>query len=139
MNVASHRRYSWISLIVAAAVSVGITQSLVAQPSSPAVEAPAAQDAPAQLKTLAVVAGARYEKLLADVTFLGPYLGQPGAGPMAEMNDAIAVSDRQLFRKSYQDMTAMCNACHQATGRPFIVITMPTNPPVFNQRWEPLN
>lgn len=61
------------------------------------------------------------------------------SGPMAQMNDAIAVSDRQLFRKSYQDMTAMCNACHQATGRPFIFITTPTNPPVFNQRWEPAN
>jgi len=61
------------------------------------------------------------------------------SGPMAQMNDAIAVSDRQLFRKSYQDMTAMCNACHQATGRPFIFITTPTNPPVFNQRWESAN
>jgi hypothetical protein len=59
------------------------------------------------------------------------------SGPMAQMNDAIAVSDRQLFRKAYQDMTSMCNACHQATGRPFIFITTPTNPPVFNQRWEP--
>jgi hypothetical protein len=58
-------------------------------------------------------------------------------GPMAEMNDAIAVSDRQLFRKAYQDTLLMCNACHSATGRPFIVITVPTNPPVFNQRWEP--
>jgi hypothetical protein len=57
-------------------------------------------------------------------------------GPMAEMNDAITVSDRQLFRKAYQDTTLMCNACHQATGRPFISITVPTNPPVFNQRWE---
>jgi hypothetical protein len=61
------------------------------------------------------------------------------AGPMAEMNDSIAVSDRQLFHKAYQDMAAMCNACHQATGRPFIFITIPTNPPVFNQRWEPPN
>ena len=60
-------------------------------------------------------------------------------GPMAAMNDAIAVSDRQLFRKAYQDTALMCNACHQATGRPFIVITVPTNPPVFNQRWEPPN
>jgi hypothetical protein len=58
-------------------------------------------------------------------------------GPMAEMNDAIGVSDRQLFRKAYQDTILMCNACHSATGRPFIVITVPTNPPVFNQRWEP--
>jgi hypothetical protein len=60
-------------------------------------------------------------------------------GPMAAMNDAIAVSDRQLFRKAYQDTALMCNACHQATGRPFIFITVPTNPPVFSQRWEPPN
>jgi len=60
-------------------------------------------------------------------------------GPMADMNDAMAVSDRQLFRKSYQDTILMCNACHQATGRPFIFITVPTNAPIFNQRWEPPN
>jgi hypothetical protein len=60
-------------------------------------------------------------------------------GPMAAMNDAIGVSDRQLFRKAYEQTALMCNACHQATGRPFIVITVPTNPPVFNQRWEPAN
>jgi hypothetical protein len=60
-------------------------------------------------------------------------------GPMAAMNDAIGVSDRQLFRKAYEQTALMCNSCHQATGRPFIVITIPTNPPVFNQRWEPPN
>jgi hypothetical protein len=60
------------------------------------------------------------------------------SGPMAEMKDAIAVSDRPLFRKSYQEMASMCNACHQATGRPFIFITVPaTNPPPFSPRWEP--
>lgn len=61
------------------------------------------------------------------------------SGPMADMKDAIAVSDRQLFRKAYQQTSQMCNACHAATGRPFIFITIPTNPPVFNQRWEPPN
>lgn len=58
-------------------------------------------------------------------------------GPMADMTDALAMSDRPLFRKSYQETILMCNACHQATGRPFIVITVPTNAPTFNQRWEP--
>jgi hypothetical protein len=84
LNVSPHRRYSWISLIVAAAISVGTTQSLVAQPAAPEQEAPAAPAGPPQLKTLAVVAGAPYEKLLGDVTFLGPYLGQPAAGQMAD-------------------------------------------------------
>jgi hypothetical protein len=84
LNAAIRRRYSWISLIVAAAVFVGAAQSLVAQ-SAPGQPAPAAPGAPGQLKTLVVVAGAKYEKLIADITFLGPYLGQPAAGPMAEM------------------------------------------------------
>jgi hypothetical protein len=84
LNLAIRHRHSWISLIVAAAASICITQSLVAQPSAPEQEAPAAQGAPAKLKTLAVVAGARYEKLLGDATFLGPYLGQPAAGQMAD-------------------------------------------------------
>lgn len=57
-------------------------------------------------------------------------------GPLASMKDAIDVSDRALFRKAYQDSLVMCNSCHQSTGRPFIVITVPTNPPVFNQQWE---
>lgn len=60
-------------------------------------------------------------------------------GPLASLKDAIDVSDRPLFRKAYQNSILMCNACHQSTGRPFIVITVPTNPPVFNQQWEALN
>ncbi len=56
---------------------------------------------------------------------------------LAALKDAIEVSDHPLFRKAYQDCIVMCNACHQSTGRPFIVITVPTNPPVFNQQWEP--
>jgi hypothetical protein len=59
------------------------------------------------------------------------------SGPLSLLKDAMDVSDRPLFRKAYQDSMVMCNTCHQSTGRPFIVITIPTNPPVFNQRWEP--
>lgn len=58
------------------------------------------------------------------------------AGPLAALKDAMDVSDRALFRKAYGDCVVMCNACHTSTGRP-IVITVPTNPPVFNQRWDP--
>lgn len=55
---------------------------------------------------------------------------------LTALKDAIDVKDRGLFRAAYQDSLNMCNACHQATGRPFIVITAPTNPPVANQQWE---
>lgn len=58
------------------------------------------------------------------------------AGPLSALKDAIDVSDRGLFRKAYGDCIVMCNACHTSTGRP-IVITVPTNAPVFNQRWDP--
>jgi hypothetical protein len=56
--------------------------------------------------------------------------------PLVALNDAIEMKDRSLFREAYQNSIIMCNACHQSTGRPFITITVPTNPPVSNQRWE---
>ena len=58
---------------------------------------------------------------------------------LTSLKEAIEVKDRGLFREAYRDSIIMCNTCHQATGRPFIVITIPTNPPVSNQRWEPLS
>src|SRR5581483_2365491 len=70
------------------------------------------------------------------VGMIGAFTNSP-TGPLSSLKDALDVSDRPLFRKAYQDSILMCNTCHQSTGRPFIVITVPTNPPVFNQRWEP--
>lgn len=56
---------------------------------------------------------------------------------LAALKDAIDVKDRGLFRDAYRQSVLMCNACHQATGRPFITIKLPTSPPVANQQWEP--
>ena len=56
---------------------------------------------------------------------------------LTSLKDGIEMKDRGLFREAYQDAVVTCNACHQSTGRPFITITVPTNPPVANQRWEP--
>lgn len=55
---------------------------------------------------------------------------------LVAIQDAIEMKDRGLFRDAYRESIIMCNTCHQATGRPFITITIPTNPPVSNQRWE---
>jgi hypothetical protein len=86
VNTAVFRRYWMHSLIVAAAFSTSVFQSLNAQealeqpgPSEP----PAA--APGQLKTMAVIAGARNDKLMSDISFLGPLVGRPEAGQLAEM------------------------------------------------------
>lgn len=54
---------------------------------------------------------------------------------LTTLKDAIDVKDRGLFRDAYRDTMTTCNACHQATGRPFIAIIVPTNSPVANQRW----
>jgi hypothetical protein len=70
------------------------------------------------------------------VGIIGAFTNSP-TGPLSSLKDAFDVSDRPLFRKAYQESILMCNACHQSTGRPFIVVTIPTNPPVFNQQWEP--
>ncbi len=55
---------------------------------------------------------------------------------LAALKEAIDMKDRSLFRSAYLEAMNMCNTCHQSTGRPFIVITVPTNPPVANQQWE---
>ncbi len=55
----------------------------------------------------------------------------------AALKEAVGHQDLDAFHKSYNDMLFVCNACHQATGRPFIQITVPTQPPVPNQRWAP--
>jgi len=54
------------------------------------------------------------------------------------LQDAIEMKDRGLFHDAYRDATLMCNTCHRATGRPFIMIIIPTNSPVANQQWERL-
>ncbi len=55
---------------------------------------------------------------------------------LVSLLDAVEMKDRRMFREAYQESMLMCNTCHQATGRAFIAITVPTNPPVSNQRWE---
>jgi hypothetical protein len=84
VKFAVHRRYSFVSMIVAGLLAVGGLQEARAQrlaTNQPNV----GQAASGELKTLAVVAGARYEKLLSDLTALGPMIGRPEAGPLLEM------------------------------------------------------
>lgn len=53
------------------------------------------------------------------------------------MNQAAASKDKISFNRAYNDSIAVCNSCHTATRRHFIVITLPTAPPVTNQLWKP--
>ena len=63
-------------VVAAAALVIGAVPSVYAQPG----------DVPAsgELKNVAVVAGARYEKLISDITFLGSLAGKPELGQMVE-------------------------------------------------------
>jgi len=54
---------------------------------------------------------------------------------LTELKRAVDNHDAEGFRKQYLESMAVCNSCHASTGRPFIVITTPTAPPVTNQRW----
>lgn len=50
---------------------------------------------------------------------------------------AINRKDFPAFDTAYTNVVFVCNACHQAVGRPFIHITVPTEPPVPNQLFRP--
>ena len=54
---------------------------------------------------------------------------------LASMSKASQAGDLTGFKKAYGQAVQSCNACHQATGHPYIVITEPTSPPVSNQHF----
>jgi hypothetical protein len=54
----------------------------------------------------------------------------------AALKQAVTQRNGAAFDKAYDDVVLVCNACHQATTRPYLQIIPPTQPPVSNQRWE---
>jgi hypothetical protein len=71
VNTLRHRRHTWIVLVSTAAATLLAVRPLHAQQTG-------------ELKTVAVVAVARYEKLISDITFLGSLGGRPEMGQMVE-------------------------------------------------------
>jgi hypothetical protein len=59
------------------------------------------------------------------------------ADPIEAIRDAIEAKDNAKFIRSFNDLTAACNACHQHVGRGFIVIQIPTLSPFTDQRFTP--
>jgi hypothetical protein len=62
-------------------------------------------------------------------TNLGKMVAEFKKGPLAAMKNG---GD---FRAAYGQAIQSCNACHQGTGHPYIVICEPKGPPVSNQVW----
>lgn len=54
----------------------------------------------------------------------------------AALKTTLAEQNKTAFEGAYTNMVFICNACHQAIGRPFIHITVPSQPPVSNQLWK---
>jgi hypothetical protein len=85
------------------------------------------------------VAHGRFEL---DRTTLAP--SASGASPAATMKEpmeavaeAIKSADAAKFTDAYE-LTATCNACHQATERPFVVMQAPKASPFPNQDFGPI-
>ena len=55
-------------------------------------------------------------------------------GPIAGLEKAIDAKDPKAFAKGYDQLTAACNACHQATGNGFIRHPAPGPAPAFPTR-----
>lgn len=59
------------------------------------------------------------------------------ADPVQAIGAAIEAKDGARFAKGFNELTAACNACHQAIGRGFIVIQVPTASPFSDQSFVP--
>lgn len=59
------------------------------------------------------------------------------AEPVRLLGEAIQKKDPRKFSAAFSELTAACNGCHQAIGRGFIVIQVPTSSPFSNQIFEP--
>jgi len=57
--------------------------------------------------------------------------------PIKSMEKAIDARNGVAFGKAFGELTAGCNACHQSTGRGFIVMTVPTSSSFGNQSFSP--
>jgi mono/diheme cytochrome c family protein len=58
-------------------------------------------------------------------------------GPIAELEKALDAKDAKSFAAGYDQLTAACNACHQATGNGFLVMQHPARGGFPNQDFKP--
>jgi len=58
------------------------------------------------------------------------------AKPLQSIGDAIEAKNSTMFAKAFGDLTTACNGCHQANGRGFIVVKVPTASPFSNQSFS---
>ncbi len=59
------------------------------------------------------------------------------AKPLGELRDAAKIKSEAKMEATFMDLTAACNACHQAAGVGFIRIETPGLSPFSNQNFAP--
>ena len=85
MNIFRQRGLGWIALVLTVMLASLLGQPLCAQTAAPPDQEFGAESQPSgELKTVAVVAVADYEKLISDITLLGSLIGRAEAGQMVE-------------------------------------------------------
>ena len=81
-----------------------------------------------------------------DITKYYPVKDDVPTGPMAaaivekevaELEKAIKAKNAKGFVATFDQLTASCNACHQASRKEFIVVQRPTANPYANQSFAP--
>jgi len=58
-------------------------------------------------------------------------------GPIGDLEKAIAAKNPKAFAKGYDQLSAACNSCHEATGNGFVHIRRPVGPGFPNQDFRP--
>lgn len=57
--------------------------------------------------------------------------------PLEAVGDAVAAGDSRRFARTFGELTAGCNACHQLIKHGFIVMRVPEASPFSNQVFTP--
>jgi len=71
------------------------------------------------------------------------YPGLPAANmttmakPASQIGNAIRTKNSTIFGRAFGELTAACNACHQAQGYGHIAIRVPTGSPFTDQTFSP--
>jgi hypothetical protein len=68
---------------------------------------------------------------------IGDMAGSTVMPVLPDVKKAIEAKDATKFAAAFDKLTAACNACHQASNHPFIVIQRPTTSPYTNQSFTP--
>ncbi len=58
-------------------------------------------------------------------------------GPIADLEKAVEQKKLKAFTAAYDKLTAACNDCHKAGGRPFIHIRRPSRSSFDNEEFRP--